>query len=68
MTDSLATSETTSLSAQVSSPAGQRPKPVYRTRWGKMYQGDCEELLRGDPLKRYRGKVDLLLTSPPLTH
>jgi DNA modification methylase len=65
MTDSLATSETTSLSAQVSSPAGQRPKPVYRTRWGKMYQGDCEELLRGDPLKRYRGKVDLLLTSPP---
>jgi len=42
-----------------------RPKPVYETGWGRMYQGDSGELLREYPLTRRRGKAQLLLTSPP---
>lgn len=43
----------------------RRPKAKYCTRWGKMYQGDCEELLQRYPLVRFQGKVQLILTSPP---
>jgi DNA modification methylase len=40
-------------------------KPAYRTDWGVMYQGDCEEILKRYPLTRQIGKVQLVLTSPP---
>lgn len=40
-------------------------KLAYRTRWGKMYQGTAEQLWNPKRLWRYRGKVRLILTSPP---
>jgi len=40
-------------------------KPSYKTYWGAMYQGDCEDLLNSRYFKRYKGKVQLILTSPP---
>ena len=46
-------------------PQTRRLKAAYKTRWGKMYQGDCEDLLTRYPLTLHRGKVQLILTSPP---
>lgn len=40
-------------------------KPVYKTSWGAMYQGDCEDVLKSYPIIRRKGKVQLILTSPP---
>ena len=40
-------------------------KPAYKTSWGTMYQGDCEDILKGYPITRRKGKVQLILTSPP---
>ena len=40
-------------------------QPAYRTRQGVMYQGDCEEVLSSYPATRRKGKVQLILTSPP---
>ncbi|OGO59781.1 MAG: DNA methyltransferase [Chloroflexi bacterium RBG_19FT_COMBO_47_15] len=40
-------------------------KPAYRTNWGVMYQGDCEEILKCYPVTHRKGKVQLVLTSPP---
>jgi len=40
-------------------------KPAYETGSGAMYQGDCEDLLEREPLTQWRGKVQLILTSPP---
>jgi len=40
-------------------------KPAYRTPWGAMYQGDCENLLKSYPITRRKGKVQMILTSPP---
>lgn len=42
-----------------------RVKPRYRTRRGVMYHGDCENVLKSYPVTRRRGKVQLILTSPP---
>jgi hypothetical protein len=42
-----------------------RPEPAYETRRGRMYQGDCEDLLSRYPITRRRNKVQLILTSPP---
>jgi site-specific DNA-methyltransferase (cytosine-N4-specific) len=39
--------------------------PSYKTNYGIMYQGDCEEILRKYPVTDYKGKVQLILTSPP---
>ena len=39
--------------------------PVFETRWGRMYQGDCELILQQYPLTRYMERVQLILTSPP---
>jgi len=50
-----------------SSPFIGRP-PVcvaYRTPMGRMLHGLSDELLRSDCLERYRGRVDLVFTSPP---
>lgn len=43
----------------------RRAEPSYRTRWGAMYQGDCEEILQSYPVTRRKGRVQLILTSPP---
>lgn len=40
-------------------------QPLYSTGLGRMYQGDCEEMLEAYPITRQRGKAQLLLTSPP---
>jgi hypothetical protein len=40
------------------------PKPLFVSKLGKFYAGDSERLIAG-PLKRLRGKVQLVLTSPP---
>ena len=40
-------------------------KPIYKTSWGAMYQGDCEDILKVYPITRRKGKVQLILTSPP---
>ena len=39
--------------------------PVYSTKLGEMYQGQSEKLLRTDPVNKYAGKVQLVMTSPP---
>lgn len=39
--------------------------PAYRTRLGRMYIGETERLLGAPGLRRMRGSVQLLLTSPP---
>lgn len=43
----------------------KRYSPRYRTKYGRLYQGECEEVLRGLPLTKFKGKVRLILTSPP---
>lgn len=40
-------------------------KPAYKTSWGAMYQGDCQDILKSYPITRRKGKVQLILTSPP---
>lgn len=40
-------------------------KPAYKTNYGAMYQGDCEDILKNYPITRRKGKVQLILTSPP---
>ncbi len=41
------------------------PKPAFETSLGRMYQGDSQQVLRQHQLTRYKGHVQLLLTSPP---
>ena len=43
----------------------KKTKPVYSTKLGKMYCGNAEMLLSTSPLSRYRGKIQLIFTSPP---
>lgn len=38
---------------------------AYSTKFGKLVQGDSTDVLASDLLKQYRGKVDLVFTSPP---
>ena len=38
---------------------------AYRTRYGALYQGLAEDVLALRQFKRYRGKVQLIFTSPP---
>ena len=42
-----------------------RPVPVYETKLGRMYVGDCAEVLQSYPVTRRKGKCQLILTSPP---
>lgn len=49
----------------VSKARNERPVPAFETRWGRMYQGDCEQLLNQYPLTQYIGQTQLILTSPP---
>ena len=41
------------------------PNPRQRTRWGRYFVGDCESLLRGRLGRSLRGRIQLILTSPP---
>src|SRR4051812_41478840 len=41
------------------------PKPLFRTKLGRLYVGKCEELLQTPLLAELEGKVDLIFTSPP---
>ena len=38
---------------------------VYQSKRGQMYWGTAEAALRSDALKKYRGQVQLVFTSPP---
>jgi site-specific DNA-methyltransferase (cytosine-N4-specific) len=40
-------------------------KPALKTRLGKYYVGDCGHLLRAELGEALKGKVQLILTSPP---
>lgn len=40
-------------------------KPSYVTRYGRLFCGTCEEVLRSYPATLRRGKCQLLFTSPP---
>jgi DNA modification methylase len=44
---------------------GSKPRVAHRTRKGKLLLGDCTQVLSGDVGKKLRGKVQLILTSPP---
>lgn len=43
----------------------RRCSPSYRTRYGQMFEGFCEEVLAALPLVRLKGKVHLIFFSPP---
>ena len=40
-------------------------EPAYATTLGRMYRGECEDVLEQQPVRRRRGKFQLLFTSPP---
>lgn len=40
-------------------------RPVYVTKYGRMFCGPSESLLTSSGIKRFRGKVQLVFTSPP---
>lgn len=45
--------------------ARTRPRTVYRTPHGRMILGNAESVLKSSVIDRYRGKVQLVFTSPP---
>lgn len=54
------------ISAQrLERPRPRMLEPVQRTRLGRYFVGDSKYLLRGPLNKALRGKVQLILTSPP---
>ena len=38
---------------------------VFQTEEGELYLGKCEEVLRSPELKDFKGKIQLIFTSPP---
>src|SRR2546428_11167042 len=46
-------------------PSRVAPRVAYKTMRGAMYRGFAEDVLRSAQAKKYRGKVQLILTSPP---
>ncbi len=40
-------------------------EPAYATTLGRMYLGKCEDVLEQQPIRRRRGRFQLLFTSPP---
>lgn len=41
-------------------------KPYYQTKYGKYFSGNCEEVLSNNIFKKkYKGKINLIFTSPP---
>ena len=49
------------------SPFRGRPSRdvAYMTSWGRMFLGKSNELLLDDALSQFRGKINLIFTSPP---
>ncbi len=45
--------------------ATSRSLPLYKTKRGRLFVGACEDVLASSAFTRQRGKVNLLLTSPP---
>src|SRR2546428_12949287 len=43
-----------------------RPRLAYRTRGGALFAGPAEVALTSPLMKRYRRKIRLIFTSPPL--
>ena len=46
-------------------PANRPPEVGYKTKLGTIYVGEVERFLESDPGRHLRGKVQLILTSPP---
>ena len=46
-------------------PSRVATRVAYKTMRGAMYRGFAEDVLRSTQVKKYRGKVQLILTSPP---
>jgi DNA modification methylase len=44
---------------------GKRSYSGYKTKLGQMILGDASEVLKSDSIRRYRGKIQLIFTSPP---
>lgn len=42
-----------------------KPRLAYRTKRGRMYLGESQEVIKTKLLKKYRKKVQLIFTSPP---
>jgi site-specific DNA-methyltransferase (cytosine-N4-specific) len=42
-----------------------KPRPAYRTAAGRLYVGDAAAALDSPALRRWRGRVQLVFTSPP---
>jgi len=43
----------------------KRIKAAYKTKYGSMYLGEADNLLNKWPISHYKGKVQLVFTSPP---
>jgi len=46
-------------------PTGDSPKTAYSTSYGEMLVGTAESFFRSPLAKKYRGRVQLIFTSPP---
>ncbi len=57
--------EDDSDSSRVESGEMLRIKPTYSTKLGRMYAGPSEDILANPALTRFKGKVQLVFTSPP---
>jgi len=42
-----------------------KPRPAYRTAAGRLYVGDAAAALAAPAMRRWRGRVQLVFTSPP---
>lgn len=50
---------------RIDEPASGELAAAYHTRYGQMVQGSAEQVLRAGATDMYRGKVQLIFTSPP---
>jgi site-specific DNA-methyltransferase (cytosine-N4-specific) len=46
-------------------PTAAKPRPLYRTAAGRLFVGDSAAALDSPALRRWRGRVQLVFTSPP---
>lgn len=40
-------------------------QPIYRTKYGKYFNSTIEDILNSDFSEKYKGKINLIFTSPP---
>lgn len=50
---------------RIDEPASGEPAAAYHTCYGQMVQGSAEEVLKAGATDMYRGRVQLIFTSPP---